>query len=88
MTGRYDRLPYPARHSLTALDSERLAHELTIVGEALRERARLLLATGYRGVELAVVELDDAATRVLHRAHHYAPNSPTAPTFPITRLAE
>ncbi len=90
MTDLFSRLPHPVVSGLAAIDRERLAHELTVVGQAIHERAQLLLATGHRGVELAVVELDDTASRVLQRAHsyQYAKDGDTEPTIPAPQLAE
>ena len=90
MTDLFSRLPSPVLSGLAAADRERLAHELTTVGQAIRERAQLLRSTGHGGVELAVVELDEAASRVLQRAHgyQYAEDGPTAPILPATHATE
>lgn len=90
MTDLFSRLPNPVLNGLAALDRERLAHELTVVSQALRERARLLWSSGHRGVELAVIELDEAATCVLQRARSYqhAEDGQTEPTLPVTQPAE
>ena len=70
MTQYYDELAVPPVHGLNARGRELLAFELTVVGRAARERAAQLRAGG-RGVELAVVELDEFAQRVLDRARSY-----------------
>lgn len=71
MTHHFDELANPPVAGLDPREREYLAYELTVVGRAARERAGLLKATGQRGVELAVVELTELASRVLARAHRY-----------------
>lgn len=70
MTQYYDELAVPPVHGLNERGRELLAFELTVVGRAALERAAQLRAGG-RGVELAVVELDEFAKRVLDRARNY-----------------
>lgn len=70
MTQYYDELATPPAHGLNARGQELLAFELTVIGRVARERADQLRAGG-RGVELAVVELDEFATRVFARARSY-----------------
>jgi hypothetical protein len=72
MTQNFDALPNPPVQGLGQQEREYLAYELTVVGRAARERAALLRLGG-PGVELAVVELDEFANRVLTRAHRYQP---------------
>jgi hypothetical protein len=66
----YDELPHPPVRGLDAREREFLAFELTEIGRAARERADLLRAGG-PGVELAVVELRELASRVFARARRY-----------------
>lgn len=73
MTHHLDDLTNPPTAGLSVRERQSLAYELVVVGRAAHERAQVLRATGHRGVELAVVELDEFAHRVLRRARRYQP---------------
>lgn len=75
MTHHLDALANPPVAGLGDRERQYLAYELVVVARAAHERAQVLRATGHRSVELAVVELDEFAHRVLRRARRYQPSA-------------
>jgi hypothetical protein len=71
MSSYLDELEYPPVAQMALEDQEMAAWESWVIATAIKERASLLRATGHRGVELAVVELETIAERIMARSGRY-----------------